>query len=281
MFIFVLFKMFTRKCSAAQKEFRWPCNGFELLLQLRQPLSRPITTLQLHHSFITQRLNKMNPSKQTSDVFNMEGRRMDGRHTEDSALRTRKVSGDGRAGTTGVVNPARAGGSTLSASIRSYSQLSPERTPPKLRRSAKDRAIEELEMEVERWKEKCESYEARVHELQGTVTQLTIKKSTKKELRKAYAWEEVDSTYASAISRLAKEFLFPRFKFLHGQWMDYSDKKGSLTLTILRHCPPPVGRNVKDTWDRVIAPTVATKYATMRNNVNNAVRAAFKGEYTD
>ncbi len=233
----------------------------------------------------------MNSSKQSTDVFTMEGQRSGGGRTEDSAFPTRKVIGERQAATTGVGNeycptatqhghPARAGGSTLSANIQSYSQLSPQLMPGKSRRSAKDRVIEELEMEVERWKAKCESYKARMHELQGTVTKLTIKKSTKKELCKTYAWEEVDSTYASAISRLAKEFLFPRLKFLHDQWMDYSDKKGSLPLSILWHCPPPVGRNKKDTWDCVIVPTVGTKYATMRCNVNNVVCSAFKGEYT-
>lgn len=137
----------------------------------------------------------------------------------------------------------------------------------------------QLELELESWKAKCESYKARVQELQATVARLAVKKSTKKELRQTFAWEEIDSTYANAISRLSKEFLFPRFKFLHDGWTDFSDKKGSLSMTILRHCPVPAGRDERDTWDRVITPTVASKYSTMRCNINNAVRSAFKGKY--
>ena len=147
-----------------------------------------------------------------------------------------------------------------------------------VRVSAQQQRIIDLELEVESLSDRCVAYENTVAELRTKLNKLTVKTSTKKGLRETYAWERVDSTYADSINKLCKEWLFPRFKFLHDGWMDYSEAKGSLTMTILRFCPVPIGRDKKDIWDRVIAPTVANKYATMRCNVNGAVRTAFVGE---
>ena len=143
------------------------------------------------------------------------------------------------------------------------------------------RRIIELELEVEAYQARCETYEQTVRDLRTELGKLRVKASTKSDLRKTYAWDGVDSTYADAIIKFTKEWLFPRFKFLHEGWMDYSESRQSLTMTILRHCPVPGGQDKKDTWDRVIAPTLAKKYADMRCNINNEVRKAFYGEYGD
>jgi hypothetical protein len=146
------------------------------------------------------------------------------------------------------------------------------------RRAANERLIVGLELEVEANDARCEAYEQTVRELRTKLSKLTVKATTKSDLRKTYAWDGVDSTYADAIIKFSKEWLFPWFKFLHEGWMDYLESRKSLTMTIFRHCPVPGGQGKKDTWDQVIAPTVAKKYADMRCNINNEVRKAFYGK---
>jgi hypothetical protein len=46
---------------------------------------------------------------------------------------------------------------------------------------------------------------------------------------------------------------------------------------VLKHCAVPDGADQEDAWDRVVAPTIAKKYADMRCNINNDVRKAFQG----
>lgn len=164
---------------------------------------------------------------------------------------------------------------TASTSMQVSTAQASERSATNVRR------IIELELEVEAYQARCETYEQTIKDLRTELGKLTVKASTKSDLRKTYAWDGVDSTYADAIIKFSKEWLFPWFKFLHEGWMDYSESRQSLTMTILRHCPVPGGQDKKDTWDRVIAPTLAKKYADMRCNINNEVRKAFYGEYGD
>ena len=56
--------------------------------------------------------------------------------------------------------------------------------------------------------------------------------------------------------------------------MMYSEERKSLSALVLRHCPIPAGADREDAWDRVVAPTIAKKYADMRCNINNDIRKA-------
>ncbi len=59
--------------------------------------------------------------------------------------------------------------------------------------------------------------------------------------------------------------------------MIYSEDRRSLSSLVLKHCAVPDGADREDAWDRVVAPTIAKKYADMRCNINNNVRKAFQG----
>ena len=156
--------------------------------------------------------------------------------------------------------------------------LSPSPTRAGGRRATKERIIVELELEVEELRVRCATYEDTIRELRSDLAKVVVKGTTKKSLRKSLVWNDVDSTYADTISKLCKEWLFPRFKFLHATWMDFTESRKGLPRIIFQHCPVPGNVLKEDMWDRVVAPTVAKKYADMRCNINNEVRKAFNGE---
>jgi hypothetical protein len=56
--------------------------------------------------------------------------------------------------------------------------------------------------------------------------------------------------------------------------MMFSEDRKSLSSLVLRHCAAPLGVDREDAWDRVVAPTIAKKYADMRCNINNDIRKA-------
>ena len=127
------------------------------------------------------------------------------------------------------------------------------------RRVNLERRIAFLEVELKTSEEKCLALEQTVKDLRREITKLVVKAHTKKELREKYAWEGEDSTYADMVIKFCKEWLFPRFKFLSSNWMEYSEGRKSLSTLVLRFCPIPVEFNRKDIWDRVFAPTIAKK----------------------
>jgi len=100
----------------------------------------------------------------------------------------------------------------------------------------------------------------------------------KKELREKYTLAGGESTSADMVIKFCKEWLFPRFKFLTKDWMEYSESRKSLSTLVLRYCPIPEEFDWKDLWDRVYTPTIAKKYADMRCNINDEVCKAFVGK---
>lgn len=108
----------------------------------------------------------------------------------------------------------------------------PSASPSSLlgKRAMQERVIVELELEVEALREKCaDTYRQEVMDLWSDNAKLIAKGGTKEEMCKSLHYNEVDDRCAGAISKLCKEWLFPRFKFLYDNWMDYTD---------LRSCQP-------------------------------------------
>ena len=143
----------------------------------------------------------------------------------------------------------------------------------------KDRYIAKLELEVEELKTRCAVHLQKIKELQIEMNRMVVKVSNKKDLRSRYRWNAQDSTYAAAIGKFCKEWLFPRYKFFHNDWMEYSTSRKSLCSMVFKHCPVPAGGDREDQWTRIVAPTMAKKYADMRCNINNDVRKALNSEY--
>ena len=192
----------------------------------------------------------MNMSSALSSLAPSNGRERGSRNTSSSA-------------------PRPTGGSSRTA--QSPSQLLG-------RRATQERIIVELELEVEQLREKCDTYRETVAELRAEITKLMVKGCTKKGMRKSLRHNEVDDRLASAITKLCKEWMFPRFKFLHDEWMEYTESRKGLPRIIIERCPIPAGTDRIDMWNRVIAPTVSRTYANMRCNIHNEVKKAFKGE---
>ena len=74
------------------------------------------------------------------------------------------------------------------------------------------------------------------------------------------------------------DYLFPHDKFLKDGWEKYNpDKDDSLSSFIGRKLPDDHRVDYEDQWDRVYVPSIASKYKTLRCNLNNAIREQYKG----
>jgi hypothetical protein len=161
-------------------------------------------------------------------------------------------------------------------STRGMDRMSPSRNN---RSAEKDRYIAKLELEVEELKTRCAVHQQKIKELQIEMNRMVVKVSNKKDLRSRYRWNGQDSTYANAIGKFCKEWLFPRYKFFHDDWMEYSTSRKSLCSMVFKHCLVPAGGDREDQWTRIVAPTMAKKYADMRCNINNDVCKALHSEW--
>ena len=61
-------------------------------------------------------------------------------------------------------------------------------------------------------------------------------------------------------------------------WMKYSDGPESLSSFVRRKLKMEQDNNFREQWERVICPTIQMKYVTIRCNLNNEVRKAYKGK---
>ena len=152
-------------------------------------------------------------------------------------------------------------------------------SPIRSKASTKDRYIAGLEAEIEDLKDRCRAYDGSIKEMRSRLAALQVKGHSKKDLRNSYGWDGDDIHYSDTVLRFCKEWLFPRYKFLHGNWTAYDDtRRDSLSSLVLRHCPIQNGADPEDCWNRIIAPTVVKKYADMRCNINSECRQAFIGK---
>jgi hypothetical protein len=53
--------------------------------------------------------------------------------------------------------------------------------------------------------------------------------------------------------------------------MEYDDSPDSLSSFVQGKVTIPEGVDYKDHWERVICPTIHTKYVTIRGNLNNEI----------
>ena len=126
--------------------------------------------------------------------------------------------------------------------------------------------------------------ENKLHELRNEVRRLKSdnrgKKSSKDELRRTYRWTEADLMFSNQVITFAKEYLFPRFKFLNKGWIQFEPRKEkSFSYFVKRHLPIRPDKNFANEWEQIIAPTIVKKYTDMRCNLNNEVRLTFLRKY--
>jgi hypothetical protein len=89
------------------------------------------------------------------------------------------------------------------------------------------------------------------------------------QIRIDYDWDGKEANFTDSVLTFVKEYLFPRYKFLKDGWMEYDDSPDSLSSFVQGKVKIPEGVDYKDQWERVICPTIHTKYVTIRCNLNN------------
>ncbi len=102
----------------------------------------------------------------------------------------------------------------------------------------------------------------------------------KQKMREDYQWDGDDAILVEKMSDWVKHYLFPRYKFLKKEWMDYSEKDNSLSSFVKKKnaASIPMSLDYSDLWDRVICPTIVNKYITIRCNLVNDIRATYKSK---
>jgi hypothetical protein len=101
-------------------------------------------------------------------------------------------------------------------------------------------------------------------------------RQTKCHIRINYDWNGNEANFADLVSSFLKEYLFPHYKFLKDGWMEYDDGPESLSLFVQGKVKIPEGAEYKDQWERVICPTIYTKYVTIRCNLNNEIQKTYE-----
>jgi hypothetical protein len=103
-------------------------------------------------------------------------------------------------------------------------------------------------------------------------------RQTKCQIRINYDWDGNEAFFADLVLTFIMEYVFPRYKFLKDGWMEYNDRPESLLLFVQEMVKIPEGADYKDQWERVICPTIHTKYVTIRCNLNNKIQKTYKSK---
>ena len=101
-------------------------------------------------------------------------------------------------------------------------------------------------------------------------------RKTKRQLRIDYDWNGEEANLSDKVSNWVKTYLFARYKFLKVGWMEYKTNKDSLPSLVQRKMNMTDVDDFKGMWERVIRPTMQQKYVTVRCNLNNEIRKAYK-----
>ena len=92
-------------------------------------------------------------------------------------------------------------------------------------------------------------------------------------------WTGQEANLSDRITSFCGTYLFPRYKFLMDGWEKYnSDNKDSLSSFIERKFQDVHRVDYEDQLDRIYLPSIASKYKTLRCNLNNAISEQYKGK---
>ncbi len=103
-------------------------------------------------------------------------------------------------------------------------------------------------------------------------------RQTKRQIRIDYDMDGDEANFADSVLSFVKEYLFPRYKILKDGWMEYNSGPESLLLFVQGKVKIPEGVDYKDQWERVICPTIHTKYLTITCNLNNEIQNTYKSK---
>jgi hypothetical protein len=119
---------------------------------------------------------------------------------------------------------------------------------------------------------KCVDYKSIVKRLR---MDLRLSKSharqKKLKIRIDHDWDGKEANFVNLVSTFVEEYLFPHYNSLKDGWMEYDNSLDSLLSFLRAKVKIPEGADYKDQWERVICPTIHTKYVTIRCNLNNKI----------
>jgi hypothetical protein len=99
------------------------------------------------------------------------------------------------------------------------------------------------------------------------------------QIRNDYDWDGEEASVADSVFNFAKEYLFPRFKFLNDRWMGYDKGQDSFSTFVQGKVQIPEGAEYKNKLERVVCPTIQAKYVRMRCNLNNEIQRTYKSMF--
>lgn len=99
-------------------------------------------------------------------------------------------------------------------------------------------------------------------------------------VRMDHDWDAAETLFADVVTQYVKVYLFPRYKFLKPRWDEYQpDTEDSLSSLVERGLSDRQPQSdKKEMWERVTAVTIKLKYNSLKCNLNNAIKAAYKSE---
>ena len=148
-----------------------------------------------------------------------------------------------------------------------YQTLTAENTRLRNRLNNKNARLKEYEIEVIDYAEKIK-------------TLSRGQRQTKRQIRMDNEWNGEDAKISDKVTHWIKTYLFPRYKFLKNGWMEYREDETSLSsfVRIQLKMEEFSDHNYMDLWNRVISNTINSKYTSIRSNLNNEIRKAYKSK---
>ena len=144
-----------------------------------------------------------------------------------------------------------------------------------------NRYIQQLEEEIAELKNMNKKLKAQVSEFRNSRS-----RSSKRNIRRDNEWTAEEGRLADKIVPFCKLYLFPRYKFLKDNWMDYDlEHENSFCNFVVEKINEmyPNMRIItrsKREWESVYVPLIGQKYSNMRCNLSNDFRSQYFGKFT-
>ncbi len=141
----------------------------------------------------------------------------------------------------------------------------------------KGRSHDALLRKIGMLRQRCIEYKKIVKRLKMDLRLLkSHARQTKHQIRIDYDWDDKEANFTNSVLSFVQEYLFPHYKFLKDGWMEYDNKPETLSTFVQEKLKTLEGAEYKDQWERDICPTIQAKYFTIRCNLNNEIRRAYK-----
>jgi hypothetical protein len=132
--------------------------------------------------------------------------------------------------------------------------------------------IQQLEDELAKMKNINKKLKAQVSEFRNS-----RRRSTKRNIRRDNEWTAEEGRLADKIVPFCKLYLFPWYKFLKDNWMDYDKENENSFCNFVAEKINEMYPNMrtitrsKREWESVYVPLIGQKYSNMRCNLSNDI----------